>query len=103
MFLQTVERKFDFETYEGFNRVPLIYDKRSGGIFEGQVVNGDFYDRRVRLQSMPGVPAGLYVDFLQPYEIIALHEQGKLRDRLAEIAPTLKEDDNPVMMIVTFR
>jgi hypothetical protein len=103
MFLQTVERKFDFETYEGFNRVPLIYDKRSGGIFEGQVVNGDFYDRPVGLQSMSGVPAGLYVYFLQPYQLIVLHEQGKLRGRLAEITPTLKEDDNPVMMIVTMK
>jgi hypothetical protein len=40
---------------------------------------------------------------LQPYGLIDLHEQGKLRGRLAGIATTLKEDDNPVMMTVTFK
>jgi predicted small lipoprotein YifL len=105
IFLQTVERKLDFDNppYEGFNTVQLIYDKRDGGFFEGTIVNGDFHNRSIRWQIMSGVPAGQYVIGLQPYDIIASHEEGFLQGRLAEIAPTLKEDDNPVMMIVTFK
>jgi predicted small lipoprotein YifL len=103
MFLRTVERKWDFDTNEGFNSVPLIYDKQSGEFFEGTIVNSDFNDQPVGLQIMPGVPAGVFVVVLQPYELLDLHEQGKLRGRLAEVAPTLKEDDNPVIMIVTFK
>jgi hypothetical protein len=106
IFLETFERKFDFDTYEGGKNVPLIYDKRSGEFFEGSVVNADYADPKVvpyNASDSAGVPAGVFVVALQPYELLDLHEQGKLRGRLAEIAPTLKEDDNPVMMIVTFK
>ncbi len=104
MFVQTIERKYDFGTNEGFKKVNLIYDKRSGEFYEGGLVNADFADERsIEPRIMPGVPAGTFVAALQPYELIDLHETGKLRGRLAELAPTLKEDDNPVMMIVTFK
>jgi hypothetical protein len=105
IFLQTVERKYDWDTRTGFDRVDLIYDKRGGEFFESKIVNADFVDEKefTPLVYSPGIPAGVTVVPLQPYELLDLHEQGKLRGPLAEIAPTLKEDDNPVMMIVTFK
>jgi hypothetical protein len=105
MFLQTVERKWDGpESSEGFKTVNLLYDKQDGGFYETTIVNGDFADERTSsFEPDPGVPAGVFVVALQPYELLDLHEQGKLRGRLAEVAPTLKEDDNPVIMIVTLK
>jgi predicted small lipoprotein YifL len=105
IFLTTYERKYDFDTNEGFKSVNLIYDKHSGEFFEGDILNSDYVDERAvrRYSPSSGVAAGKFVFNLQPYELLDLHEQGKLRGRLAEIAPTLKEDDNPVMMIVTFK
>lgn len=101
IFLQTIERRFDTE--QGFDKVNLIYDKRAGEFHEGVLVNGDFADQRP-FEFIPsaGVPAGVSVMALQSFELIDLHEQGKLTGRLAEIAGGLKEDDNPVMMIATF-
>jgi hypothetical protein len=101
MFLQTIERKYDWETNRGFETVNLIYDKASGELFEGRLVNEDFDNRMFPL--MNSISAGTFVFGVQPFELLELHEAGKLRGRLAEIAPTLKEDDNPVMMIVKFK
>ncbi len=105
IFLQTFERKFDFDTNEGFKNVSLIYDKHSGEFFEGKILNTDYADSPPVQQyhPSPGVPAGTFVFPIQPYQLLDLHEAGKLRGRLAELAPTLKEEDNPVMMIVTFK
>jgi hypothetical protein len=105
MFLNTYERKYDFDKREGFASKQLIYDKHSGEFFEGNIRNSDYADERFMPDNTPpaGAPAGVFVFGLQPFELLDLHEQGKLRGRLAEIASTLKEDDNPVMMIVTFK
>ncbi len=104
IFLQTIERKYDWDANRGFEKVNLIYDKSNGEFYEGSPANADFADEReFSFTSSPGVPAGVFVIALQPYELLDLHEAGKLRGRLAEIAPTLREDDNPVAMVVTFK
>ncbi len=104
MFVQTIERKYDWSTNTGFKSKDLIYDKRAGEFYEGGAVNEDFADERMfNFVVMPGVPAGVHVSVLQPYELLDLHAEGKLRGRLAEIAAGLKEDDNPVMMIATLK
>jgi predicted small lipoprotein YifL len=104
MFLRSIERKYDFEAQKGFDMVDIFYDKRGGEFYGGKIVNADFADeRQFTPQVSAALPAGVTVVPLQPYMLLDLHEQGKLRGRLAEIAPTLKEEDNPVMMIVTFK
>ncbi len=105
MFLDTYERNYDMQTREGFDNVKLIYDKRSGEFFEGDLLNGDYVDDTPMSRSTQkeGLPAGTFVEWLQPFELLDLHAEGKLTGRLAEIAATLKEDDNPVMMIATFK
>jgi predicted small lipoprotein YifL len=117
LFMQTVERRLGredislqdivnrtFTDFGGYETVHLALDKADGTVCEIKIVNGDFADEReFAFDNNFGVPAGVTVVTLQPYELLELHEQGKLRGPLAEIAPTLKEDDNPVMMIVTFK
>ncbi len=106
IFIETIERKYDFDKGEGFDRMYLLYDKRDGEYYEAIVENDDQTDGRrffPAASQSGGIPAGQFIYALQPYELLDLHEQGKLRGRLAEIAPTLKEDDNPVMMIVTMK
>jgi DNA-binding beta-propeller fold protein YncE len=106
IFFQSIERKYDEET-GGFKRVNLVYEKPSGQFYEGKVLNTDYADPKelwAQYESgRMGLPAGTFVYGVQPFELLDLHEAGKLRGRLAEIAPTLKEEDNPVMMIVKFK
>ncbi len=104
LFLETFERR----NVEGRSPIEgtaqLIYDKRAGEFYTGTLVNGDYVDQPAIARSVqPGVPAGQLVVGLQPIELQELHKAGKLRGRLAEVAATLKEDDNPVMMVATFK
>jgi predicted small lipoprotein YifL len=117
LFMQTIERRLgsaDISLQDimnrkvsdlgGYETVHLALDKSDGAVYEIKIIDGAFADeRKFSLKNNFGVPAGVTVVALQPYELLDLHEQGKLRGRLVEIAPTLKEDDNPVMMIVTFK
>ncbi len=82
----------------------FLLNKRSGEFFEGTLVNADFTERwPFSPMNTAGVPADLLVSKIDAFRLIDLHAEGKLTGRLAEIAATLKEDDNPVMMIVTFK
>jgi hypothetical protein len=105
LFLRTIERRFDFTAREGFNSVNLIYDKKEGQFYEGSILNGDFVDeRKVDLTGSFGLPTGTIVVALQSYELLDLYEAGKLRGRPAEIAASgIKDDDNAVLMIATFK
>ncbi len=48
-------------------------------------------------------PANTAVQMLDPLKLTEAYEKGELSGPLAETAATLKEDDNPVVMIVKFR
>ncbi len=103
--LYTVERRFDWDTNEGFDRKFMLYDKRGGEFFEGMVLNADIDDTSRPFINQPeaGVPGGSFTLGLSAYMILDLHAAGKLSGPLAEIAANLKEDDNPVLTIVTYK
>ena len=48
-------------------------------------------------------PAGVACNILNAFELRESYAGGRLRGELAEIASTLTEDDNPVLMIATFK
>ena len=104
LFIRTIERKFDFEAYSGFTSVYLIHDKKEGIFYEGLLLNGDYVDREVfTVNSRVAVPVGTNVIGLQAWKLMEAYENNKLRGKLAEVASTLKEDDNPVVLIATFK
>ena len=102
IFLSTIERKWDFETREGFKTVNLIYDKKSNQFYEGVVMNSDYVDGMKVSISNP-ISDGKYVVSLEAVQLVELYKNGKLRGKLEETASKLAEDDNPVLMVVTFK
>jgi t-SNARE complex subunit (syntaxin) len=40
---------------------------------------------------------------IDAFELVRANERGEVRGRLKEIADRLEEDDNPVLMIATFK
>jgi hypothetical protein len=101
-FLSTIERKWDFETNEGFKTVKLIYDKKSSKFYEGSVMNSDYVDDKKVNISNP-ISVGQFAVSLETVQLVELYEKGKLRGKLEEIASKLAIDDNPVLMVVTFK
>ncbi len=94
------ERVYDFSE--------LVYDKNDGQFYESEIVNRDYVEYGYvyisnTSSSSVAYPPGVFVNVIQAVRLVDLHEKGKLRGPLAEVASKLKEDDNPVLMIATFK
>ena len=83
----------------------LIYDRKDGNIYEGKITDSD------RNGMEPGLPdlidsrngkTSLYF-VLSPLRLIEALEKGELSGELKKIAESVKEDDNVVLMIATFK
>ncbi len=104
LFLSTTERKYDTETNQGFAGKRLVFDKKEQRFYEGGVVNSDYADRNsFGFSNSVSLPVGTFTNRLDAWRLAEQYEQGKLKGELAEVASRLKEDDNPVLMVVTFK
>jgi hypothetical protein len=102
-FMQTVENKWDWETNTGHTRINLMYDRKEHAIFECVVYNGDIADKQPILMTSELTFGNHEIAFVQKLEaddLYDLHKEGKLKGKLKEVAAGLKEEDNPVIMLV---
>ncbi|WP_455630134.1 6-bladed beta-propeller [Parabacteroides sp.] len=100
-FMETVKKEYNFETHEGFPTTDLLYDKQEQAIFEYTVYNNDYSDKRA--VNMKTIPVNDEIASWQSIEaslLIEDYENGKLKGRLKEIAASLDEESNPVIMLI---
>ena len=90
-----------------FPRTNLVYDRQKSTIFRVTVYNDDFSNRRsVDIGDSRFRPVSHEIAFFkkfEAYQLVEAYENGELRGRLKEIASTLNEESNPVIMIVTHK
>ena len=79
----------------------FVYDKQAQKLVTPHFVNKD-YPEEPFLYGITQYGADT-VSVLSADRLFAAYGKGKLHGRLKEIASTLKEDDNPVLMIVRFK
>ena len=79
----------------------LIRDKASGEIFRSKFNNLDCPTWDVNLRFVAGYDNCAYYP-LEAFDLIEALEAGELSGKLKSIAEGLKEDDNPVLMVVKF-
>ena len=87
----------------GFQKTDLIYDRQDKKIYKYTLKNLDFSSNLQVDMKPQRIDFSQDVDFWQTIEAIDLFEEykeGKLNGRLKEIASELKEEDNPVIMLV---
>lgn len=105
-FMQTVEAKWDWEANTGHTRVDLMYDRQENTLFEYVVYNGDYINEQpVSMTSevtFGNNEIGL-VQTLEAFDLVEAYEKGQLKGRLKEIAATLDEEDNPVIMLMKYK
>ena len=99
-FMQTITKKYDFETWRGFPYNVLVYDKQENAVFEYTMYNDDFTNRRHVFISPPVNHEIVACQILQSYQLVEAYEKGQLKGRLKEIAAGLDVEDNPVIMLV---
>ena len=110
MYIQEKAVTFDGKRYLPPTPSRLWYDRKDNSLSQVKFTNADGVapEASAKLGNilnaydhlLPGNCAmQIYpVSFLQ-----ALNEEGKLKGRLKEIASSLKEEDNPVLMLVKFK
>jgi hypothetical protein len=95
-FIEAVKKEWNFETQTGYPVTNLMYDTQEKTIYEYTLYNGDYTNKKeISLQT--GASA---LRSLDAFELVEDYQKGLLKGRLKEIAAGLKEEDNPVIMIV---
>lgn len=105
-FMQVVKKEYDFEKDTGFPRTDLMYDRLENAIYECEVYNADFSNKEPINMSYGIMVINNEIAFVHKLEapdLIEAYEQGKLKGKLKEIAATLEEEANPVIMIAKYK
>ena len=109
VFMQAVERSFNFGVDKDVPRTNLIYDKTEQTAYEGEVINRDFEGTPVNLWFAHRVIMEFnddeiaFATRLEAPDLVEALNDGKLRGPLKEIASSLDEEDNPVLMIAKYK
>jgi len=101
-FIETIRNEYDISTGRGFPRTFFMYDKQEKSFFGYNVYNGD-YSTKKEIYMNELQPVNHEIEAWKPLEASQLvedYKNGILKGRLKEIASKLKEDDNPVIMLV---
>lgn len=103
-FMEAVTKELDLRTNKSFPSTSLVYDKQENKIFRYTLYDGNFIKGEpVKWGYDITVVNDSEIAFLQKIEsskLVDLYENGKLSGKLKEIAATLEEESNPVIMIV---
>ena len=106
-FMRTMKKEIDFTTFKGFPGTDLMFDKQENSIFEYTVLNGDFSnEQEVSLGQKPGSTVNQEIATclsLNAFDLVEAFEKDGLKGKLKEIAATLNEESNPVIMLVKHR
>lgn len=100
--MQSVEKKWDFENNEGFKSNNILFDRIKGTIYRYEIYNRDFKDQELDLSMRSFHKNIVFAISLDPFDLIESNNSGKLEGRLKEIASSLGEEDNPVIMLAKY-
>lgn len=82
-----------------------VLDLKTNKLYIEDIHNADFPDSDISAQrfSFNEMNRNQYVCEYQSYKLKKALEEGKLSGKLKEIATNLKDDDNPVLMVIKFK
>jgi hypothetical protein len=96
-FMESVKKLTDIN--DPFSDTDLIYDRQEKAIFQYTVYNGDYSGKKqVYMTALP--LEILACKFLEADQLVESYRKGELKGKLKEIAATLEEDSNPVIMLM---
>lgn len=89
-----------------FPTTDWVYDKSTGSISEYKIVNEDYPSKEFTLTSHNvncDMPFGYGISRYRAYKLVEAYKEGELHGRLKEIAATLQEEDNDVLVLYKFK
>lgn len=105
-FMQTVEAYWDWEANTGHTRINLMYDRQEKALYEYVMYNADRTDKQPIIMTSEitfGDDIVACVHVLESYDLVEARDKGQLKGKLKEIADTLDEESNAVIMLVKYK
>ena len=101
-FMESVTNVYDFSKQEGFPKTYFVYDTQEKDFFRYIIYNGDYtYKKEFYMVMLTPINSkGELWATLNAFELCKDYKKGKLKGKLKEVAATLDEDDNRVVMLV---
>jgi hypothetical protein len=102
IFMETIKNVYDWNKGSGFPKTYMMYDNQEKAMFNYTVYNGDFSTQKEIYMSLTR-PVNHEIESWQPleaYQLVESYKKGELKGKLKEIAATLDEDSNPVIMLI---
>ncbi len=78
----------------------MIYDRRTGETFLYQFNNNDFATQKIGEFDFVRAPKNSVYLLLSAEDLVTALEEGNLNGELKKVAKRLKQDDNPVLMLI---
>jgi hypothetical protein len=100
-FMYALKKELDFTTFK-FPGTNLMYDKQENTLFKYTMYNDDFSTKKQVYWSNPVNQEIASGQSLDAFELVDAYNEGKLKDRLKDIASRLDEESNPVIMLVKY-
>ena len=97
-----VTNVYDFRKEEGFPKTYFVYDTQEKVFSRYIIYNGDYTSKNEFYMVMltPINAQGESWATLNAFDLCRDYQKGKLKGKLKEVAATLEEDDNRVVMLV---
>ncbi|MFV0397973.1 MAG: 6-bladed beta-propeller [Bacteroidales bacterium] len=86
-------------------KINIMYDKKTGAICEYEMYNDDFTNKQpVSMIGRIGYNGDvIFWDTIEAFTLVEAYKKGELKGRLKEIAATLNEESNPVIMLAKYK
>lgn len=101
-FMETIRNVYDWNKQDGFPKTYFMYDTKEQS-FSGYILyNGDFATKKeVYMSATKPVSHKNELWYrLEAYQLVESYKKGELKGKLKEIAATLNEESNPVIMLI---
>lgn len=102
VFMQSLEKKVNKSRLSYPPIIYLGYDKEEKAIYQCTFYNADYPEKTIPFYSFPKGEVMMHLS-LQASELTEAYQEGKLKGKLKEIASTLNEDSNAVIVLIKHR
>lgn len=102
-FLHALEKKVNKSRLSYPSAIQLGYDKEEKAIYQYSFYNADYPDKEVSFSFWTSLQKDVMMyQTIQASELTEAYQEGKLQGKLKEIASTLDEDSNVVLVLMKY-
>ncbi|MDR0536448.1 MAG: 6-bladed beta-propeller [Tannerellaceae bacterium] len=100
IFIETIKKEWNISKMSGFPTTALAYDRKENGIYEYEIYNDDYDNSKISMATQPVNEEIATYHVYEAHKLVEACANGQLKGKLQEIAYTLNEEDNPIIMLI---